>query len=103
MKRIEFEVPGDPIGKKRARVYRNKKSGVVHGVTPEKTVKYESNVRYAAISAYEGQPFEGEVYVAIVAYMKIPKNWRQKKQKMAQLGLIRPTHKQIVTTLLSRY
>lgn len=56
-------------------------------------MQFENNVRYAVTNAYQEQLFEGEAYVSIVTYMKILKSWSQKKQKMPQLGLLRPIHK----------
>lgn len=45
---LRFVVPGEPVGKERARVFRNKaKDGrvVTRAVTPEKTREYEAKVR----------------------------------------------------------
>lgn len=43
-----FKVLGPPVGKQRARVYRDRNTGKFKAVTPEKTRKYEQAIRSVA-------------------------------------------------------
>lgn len=91
---IKFTVPGDPVGKMRARIFRH--GNIVRGVTPAKTVNYENLVRYYALNAVHGifnEPYKGAVRVDIMAYMPIPKSWSKKKKSQALSGELRPTTK----------
>jgi Holliday junction resolvase RusA-like endonuclease len=77
---ISFSIPGDPVGKARARVFRNKHTGRVHAVTPEKTMTYESRVRSAAIEAMRGSPpLDGPVSLQVFASWTLPRSkWKKK-------------------------
>lgn len=60
-------IPGDPVGKERP---RHTKSG--HTYTPEKTKAYEAKVA-ACFRKAHGKRLDGPVFLAITAYMPIPK------------------------------
>lgn len=60
-------IPGDPVGKERP---RHTRSG--HTYTPEKTKAYEAKVAACFLKA-RGKRTDGPVFVAITAYMPIPK------------------------------
>ena len=60
-------IPGDPVGKERPRHTRNG-----HTYTPEKTKAYEAKVAACFLKAH-GKRIDGPVFVAITAYMPIPK------------------------------
>lgn len=60
-------IPGDPVGKERP---RHTKNG--HTYTPEKTKAYEAKVAAAFYKAH-GKRLDGPVFLAITAYMPIPK------------------------------
>lgn len=48
---LRFEVPGEPVGKERARVFRQKNANgtvITRAVTPEKTRAYEDKIRTIA-------------------------------------------------------
>ena len=74
-RRIEFTIPGKVIGK--GRPHFVKKTGVA--ITPQQTRGYESLIRDVALPLMGGgQPWDGCVYVRIVAKYKIPKSWSKK-------------------------
>ncbi len=66
-------VPGDPVGKARARVFRNPHTGKVHGVTPERTARWESVARYVFSCAWNGGPLETPIALDIMAVFSRPK------------------------------
>lgn len=72
---IEFEMLGKPLGKARPRVTRK---GFTY--TPQKTVNYESLIRYTFQSKFPNhKPFEGIVKATITAIYEIPKSYTKKK------------------------
>lgn len=79
MKEVYFIVDGRVQPKQRPRVYRNPKTGQVHGVTPRKTVEYEDKVKASYIDA-EGIKFEGAVEMVVNIYTEIPKSVSKKKR-----------------------
>ncbi len=61
---IQFVVPGQPVAKARARTFAHKQSGRIVSMTPERTRKYEVEVRRAFFAAYPGfKPFGPRVPV----------------------------------------
>lgn len=69
MREIRFFVPGQPVGKGRARFT---KKG--HSYTPEKTRSYEAQVSYQAHLAMDGSAlFDGPVGIVVTALMQAPK------------------------------
>jgi len=69
---MRFTVPGQPVGKARARTIVNR--GRVHSYTPNKTTAYESTVRLAFTAAYPGHvPLEGPIHLTAYAYFMPPK------------------------------
>ena len=56
---IEFEVPGEPVPKKRARVVGRR------AFTPAQTVAYEQAIGWAFRQAYQGEPLEGPLRVFV--------------------------------------
>lgn len=79
MKEVYFIVEGRVQPKQRPRVYRNPKTGQVHGVTPRKTIEYENKVKASYIDA-EGIKFEGAVEMVVNIYTEIPKSVSKKKR-----------------------
>ncbi len=75
---MEFVIPGNPVGKARARVVTN--HGRVHSFTPEKTAAYENLVKmaFAMNKPADWIPIEGAVKMNIVAYFPIPKSMAKK-------------------------
>ena len=88
--RLEFKVPGEPVGKGRPRFVR----ATGRTYTPEKTERYENLVKLAFIKEYpDVVPIEGPISVEMVANFSIPKSWSKKKQALAAAGALRPTKK----------
>jgi len=75
---IRLTIPGEPIGKARPRVYPVKmRSGrVVHrGVTPEKTVRFETQIRERFASVYPNHvPLTCAVRMEVRAFFSIPRS-----------------------------
>lgn len=88
--RLEFKVPGEPVGKGRPRFVR----ATGRTYTPEKTERYENLVKLAFIKEYPDiAPIEGPISVYMVANFSVPKSWSKKKQALAIAGVLRPTKK----------
>lgn len=88
--RLQFKVPGEPVGKGRPRFVR----ATGRTYTPEKTERYENLVKLAFIKEYPGVvPIDGPLAVTMVANFSIPKSWSKKKQALAIAGALRPTKK----------
>lgn len=83
---VIFTIPGEPQGKARPRVVRNKYTGKNMTYTPDKTVAYEELVR-ARYKTVAGNVYFGEqpLEVCITAYFGIPKS-KSKKQKSLMLS-----------------
>ena len=93
--KIVLSVPGQPMGKARARVT---KSGFAY--TPLKTVNYETLIKELfAIKYPDFQPIEGPVRMTLDAWMKMPKASKKKMDAM-ELGIIRPTKKPDLSNIL---
>lgn len=69
---MRFIVPGQPVGKARARTVLNR--GKVHSFTPAKTANFENLVRLEFTEKYPGHvPVEGPISMTIRAYFEPPK------------------------------
>lgn len=85
---INFEIPGEPMGKQRA---RTTKWG---SYTPEKTVNYETLVKVIYKEKYPKQELiYTPIKMTINAYLKIPKSTPKKHISLMAEGGIRPTKK----------
>lgn len=91
---IHFIVPGQPVGKARARV------GRFRTYTPENTVNYENLVKSAAFDAMNGSaPMDGMLQVGITAYMQMPKASKKRTELMLS-GDIRPAKKPDIDNII---
>lgn len=90
---LTFEIPGKPQGKARPRIVRNRYTGEVHGITPEKTQAYEDLVRWSWKAA--GGKFLGDrlLEVHITAEFAIPKSYSKKRVREIEENGLRPTCK----------
>lgn len=89
---IQFNVPGQPVGKGRPRIGNVGQHARMF--TPGKTVSYESTVALSAQQAMQGRSLiEGPVKVLMRMTLVIPASWSRKKQEQALAGQIRPTTK----------
>ena len=99
-----FTVPGNPVGKGRARTVPLMRGGkpvigaggrpVVTHHTPEKTVNYEATVKLAAQQAMRGRPpFAGPCSLVVEALFPVPASWSQARQARALAGEERPAKK----------
>lgn len=89
---IQFTVPGQPVGKGRARAA--KRGNFITMYTPEKTANYESLVAHAAHVAMAGKSLiSGSVAVDLDIRLQIPASWPKKRKDMAAQGLIAATKK----------
>ena len=86
---VAFSIPGEPVGKGRARSTRSGRH-----YTPAKTVAYEGLVALAARQAMgASEPLSGPLAVEIDAVCTIPASWSKKRRQRALDGLDRPTTK----------
>ena len=92
---IQLTIPGQPMGKQRARTRTvNTKAGksFVMSYTPKKTLNYETYIKELFIIKYPGFVLlENAITIDVIAYLIIPMS-KSKKQKEAMLnGGILPT------------
>jgi Holliday junction resolvase RusA-like endonuclease len=81
-RRVNLTIPGAPMGKQRPKVFNG------HGVTPAKTVNYETLVK--ELYAVNKHPMlNGYISVHIVAYYEIPKSTSNKqRQRMLNMEVL---------------
>src|SRR5947209_8702929 len=80
---ITIEIPGQPLGKGRARF--NRKSGAAY--TPTRTRRAEGVIEYAAAQAMNGAPpITGPVDVRVHVAFAIPPSWSRRKREAASSG-----------------
>lgn len=84
---IAFEIPGEPIGKGRARFVR----ATGRAFTPAKTHSYEGRIAQAAQQAMAGQePWTGPVKLECRAVYLHPQSWSAKKKASADWKTSKP-------------
>lgn len=99
---VSFVVPGDAIGKARARAVvsgvvrcaNGKMRPRIRHYTPAKTVSWETEIAMRARAAMRGRkPFDGPVRVDYVATFATPASWPRWKRELADAGRIYHTTK----------
>ncbi|MCK4783349.1 MAG: RusA family crossover junction endodeoxyribonuclease [Desulfobacteraceae bacterium] len=94
-KKINFEIPGQPQSKLRARWSGH------HTYTPDRTVSYETYIKEMFVISYpDFIPLEGALRMTVVAYMMIPKSTSKKRMKLMIDRVIRPTKKPDISNIL---
>ena len=92
---IQLTVPGQPMGKQRARTRTvNTKAGksFVMSYTPKKTLNYETYIKELFIIKYPRfKPLEGALSVDLKAYLDIPKSKSKKQKELMRQHKIMPT------------
>jgi Holliday junction resolvase RusA-like endonuclease len=78
---VSFTIPGEPKGKARPRVFKNKYTGKSQAVTPADTVAYENLVRHA-YKETDSRKLEGMLMAQIEAFYSIPKSMTKKKREL---------------------
>ena len=91
---VIFTIPGEPQGKARPRVVRNRYTGKTSTYTPEKTKDYEELVRgkykeVANNANFGEQPLE----VCITAYFSVPKSKNRKQKSLMLSNVLYPVKK----------
>jgi Holliday junction resolvase RusA-like endonuclease len=84
---IKLTIPGEPIGKARARVT---KWGTF---TPEQTLSYESLLKAMYYEKHNGVFLEGNLRLICNAFFSIPASATKKKKELMEQNVIRPTKK----------
>lgn len=90
---IEFEIPGKPQGKARARTFYNSKLNKMQSVTPANTVLYENLIKLMFRESYKGDMTLNPCKVEITALYGIPKSYSKKKIEEIRSGRLLPTKK----------
>lgn len=90
---ITLTIPGEPMGKQRARVVRSR-AGFPVAYTPAKTKNYETLVRELFATEHpDFEPLHGPIYMLVYSYHSIPKSTSKKKASEMAKHIIRPTKK----------
>lgn len=94
--RVQFTIPGKPMGKQRPRHTRN---GVVY--THDKTVNYEQWVRLCYQEQCGNKTFTTyPIMVHIHAYFGIPQSASKKQKQLMINGMVKPTKKPDVDNII---
>lgn len=88
MNKVTFTIPGNPMGKQRARTLK-----IGRSYTPIETVNYETLVKLSYDKLDETCYFTGQIWATITAFYPIPKSTSKVKTKQMLEGIIRPTKK----------
>jgi len=92
---IKLTIPGEPVGKARAR------QGKWGTYTPEKTVNYETLVKELFVINYPAHKlWEEKVYMEVEAHYSIPKSATKKKKELMRKGEMRPLKKPDLSNIL---
>lgn len=90
---VTIELDGPPRGKGRPRAMVTKR-GFAHVYTDDKTVKYETQLRYVAAQEMAGRaPTDQPVSLNMTVRFAVPSTWSKKKTADALSGYLRPTVK----------
>ena len=76
MRRLMFEIPGEPVAKARPRVVNLRGYSVAY--TPEKTKSFENLVKMMYVNKYKDTKLEGPLSLTIHAFFSIPKSTSKK-------------------------
>lgn len=101
---MNFVIPGQPVGKARARISFNRFTGKNQSYTPKKTADYEKLVRLSYQKSLGNintlPPTEKPVRMILNAFYGIPSSWTKKKKVMAVCNEIYPTSKPDLSNIL---
>jgi len=93
---ITLTIPGNPVGKQRARVCRTG-----HAYTPAKTVNYEALVKQTFAAKYpDFVPMPGPVRMTITIFVMPSKEAQKKIRRHPDLRLVFPTIKPDISNVL---
>jgi len=81
-----WTILGSPVGKGRARVFRNKNTGRVHGVTPDRTRNWEAVAVEVFACHWDGAPTKDPVRLDIVAVFPRPRKYTRKKDPPTRIA-----------------
>jgi Holliday junction resolvase RusA-like endonuclease len=99
MMTVVFNVPGNPVGKQRARYA--KRGNFVQTYTPEKTRTYETLIREHAQQAMgSSEPLETPVTVYLYVRLPIPSSYSKNRRKACLDGFEMPTKKPDASNIL---
>lgn len=83
---IQITIPGEPVAKGRPRVTK------YGAYTPDKTVNYESLVKFSFIEQHKKKTkIEGPISMDVTFFFKIPKRTSKVKTDLMEEGKILPT------------
>lgn len=91
--KIKFTVPGNPFGKERPNFARMGQKVVTY--TPQKTVNYETLVKWAYQQSAHGARFANRAMLdaRIFMYFEIPQSTSKKERELMLKGVVRPIKK----------
>lgn len=95
---IRFTVYGIPVAQGRPRATNINGHVVVYD--PGKSKRYKDYIRLAASNHAPEKLLEGPIALWVKVYRPIPKSFSKKKQKLAEIGRIRPTTKPDVSNYI---
>ena len=78
-------IPGEPVAKARARVFRNPHTGHAHGVTPERTRHWEAVAVEVLACHWDGPPLDVPVRLEIAAVFARPKRLMRQRDPSGRM------------------
>jgi len=91
--KIQLTIPGKPVAKQRARIFKNKYTGKIMPYTPKETTSYANLIKTIYINKYGQHKLNGALRQTIIAYYPMPKSTSKKKRILMLEDKIRPTKK----------
>jgi len=91
--KIQLTIPGKPVAKQRARIFKNKYTGKTMSYTPKETTSYANLIKTIYLYKYGQRKLNGALRQTIIAYYPIPKSTSKEKRILMLEDKIRPTKK----------
>lgn len=97
---IHFVFYGEAIGKGRPRVSR--RGGYVHTYTPERTRRFEENIKFEYLAHSCERPYtrDKSLYADIKIGVGIPRSYSKKDRENAINGILRPSKKPDIDNII---
>jgi Holliday junction resolvase RusA-like endonuclease len=82
---LHWNIPGDPIAKGRPRIYRDRLTNRVHGVTPQRTADWEKKACIIFRQQPVAQPLDEPILLSVCAVFARPHKYYRKQDPAGRL------------------